>query len=70
MGSVVVVHGLSCSEVCGIFLGQELNPCPLHWQADSQPLDHQECQPVTLLLCPISFQVCSLLMRNLNVSGR
>ena len=28
---------------CGIWnlLGQELNPCPLHWQVDSQPLDHQ-----------------------------
>ena len=26
---------------CGIFAGQGSNPCPLHWQADSQPLDHQ-----------------------------
>ena len=33
--SVVVVHGLSCSTVCGIFLDQGSNPCPLHWQADS-----------------------------------
>ena len=34
-GSVVVVHGLSCSTACVIFPDQGLNPCPLHWQADS-----------------------------------
>ena len=34
-GSVVVAHGLSCSTACGIFLDQDLNPCPLHWQVDS-----------------------------------
>ena len=34
-GSVVVVHRLSCSLTCGIFPGQGLNPCPLHWQEDS-----------------------------------
>ena len=31
----VVVHGLRCSVACGIFPDQGLNPCPLHWQADS-----------------------------------
>ena len=40
-GSVVVAHGPSCSTACGIFPDQGLNPCPLHWQADSQPLRHQ-----------------------------
>ena len=40
-GSVVVVHGPSCSVACGIFPDQGSNPCPLHWQADSQPLRHQ-----------------------------
>ena len=40
-GSVVVAHGPSCSVACGIFLDQGSNPCPLHWQADSQPLRHQ-----------------------------
>ena len=40
-GSVVVAHGPSCSVACGIFPDQGLNPCPLHWQADSQPLRHQ-----------------------------
>ena len=40
-GSVVVAHGPSCSAACGIFPDQGLNPCPLHWQADPQPLCHQ-----------------------------
>ena len=39
--SVVVAHGPSCSAACGIFPDQGSNPCPLHWQADSQPLRHQ-----------------------------
>ena len=33
--SVVVAHGLSCSDACGIFPHQGSNPCPLHRQADS-----------------------------------
>ena len=40
-GSVIVAHGPSCSAACGIFPDQSLNPCPLHWQADCQPLRHQ-----------------------------
>ena len=40
-GSVVAAHGPSCSAACGIFPDQGLNPCPLHWQADSQPVRHQ-----------------------------
>ena len=40
-GSVVVAHGPSCSMACGIFPDQSSNPCPLHQQADSQPLRHQ-----------------------------
>ena len=40
-GSVNVAHGPSCSAACGIFPDQGSNPCPLHWQADSQPLRHQ-----------------------------
>ena len=40
-GSAVVAHGPSCSTACGIFPDQGSNPCPLHWQADSQPLRHQ-----------------------------
>ena len=45
---VVVGHGFSsCGSwaqvihACGIFLDQGLNSCPLHWQAESQSLDHQ-----------------------------
>ena len=33
--SVVVARGLSCSAAREIFPNQGLNPCPLHWQADS-----------------------------------
>ena len=40
-GSAVVAHGPSCSAARGIFPDQGSNPCPLHWQADSQPLCHQ-----------------------------
>ena len=40
-GSAAVAHGLSCSAACGILPDQGSNPCPLHWQADSQPLCHQ-----------------------------
>ena len=40
-GSVVVAHGPSCSAACGILPDQGSNPCPLHWQADSQPLRYQ-----------------------------
>ena len=40
-GSAIVAHGPSCSAACGIFPDQGSNPCPLHWQTDSQPLRHQ-----------------------------
>ena len=40
-GSAIMAHGPSCSVACGIFPDQGSNPCPLHWQADSQPLHHQ-----------------------------
>ena len=40
-GSVVVAHGPSCSTAFRIFPDQGSYPCPLHWQADSQPLRHQ-----------------------------
>ena len=47
-GSVVVAHGPSFSAACGIFPDQSLNPCPLHWQVDSQPLRHQGSPPFLL----------------------
>ena len=40
-GSAVAAHRPSCSVACGILPDQGSNPCPLHWQADSQPLCHQ-----------------------------
>ena len=48
-GSVTVAHGRSCSAACGIFPDQGSNPCPLHWQADSQPLRHQG-SPLTIFI--------------------
>ena len=48
-GSVVVAHGPSCSAACGIFPDQGSNPCPLHWQADFQPLHHQGSPIFTFL---------------------
>ena len=47
-GSVVVAHGPSCSTAYGIFPDQGSNPCPLLWQADSQPLRHQG-SPINLV---------------------
>ena len=52
-GSVIVAHGPSCSAACGILPDQGSNPCPLHWQADSQPLRHQG-SPILLFWCSIS----------------
>ena len=49
-GSVVVAHGPSCSVACGILPDQGSNPCPLHWQADSQPLRHQGSSYVFLIV--------------------
>ena len=85
-GSVVLAHGPSCSAACGIFPDQGLNPCPLHWQADSQPLCHQG-SPVGrfLITVSISFLVIGLfifsvsswfslrrlyLSKNLSISSR
>ena len=49
-GSAAVAHEPSCSAVCGIFPDQGSNPCPLHWQADSQPLRHQGSPSCLLLI--------------------
>ena len=52
-GSVVVAYGPSCSVACGIFPDQGSNPCPLHWQADSQPLRHQGNPYLSFLMISI-----------------
>ena len=65
-----MAHGPSCSAACGIFPSQGSNPCPLHWQADSQPLRHQG-SPVTeifvwntrpLFFSPKSLHLASVLL--------
>ena len=40
-GSVAMAHRPSLSAACGIFPDRGTNPCPMHRQADSQPLHHQ-----------------------------
>ena len=56
-GSVVVAHGPSCFAACGIFPDQGSNPCPLHWQADSQPLRHQGSPPKQFLMMDFQKEV-------------
>ena len=64
-GSVVVVHGLSCSVACGILLHQDSNPHPLLWQADSQPLHHQG-SPWIYFFNLFFFQLLDFLFHKLN----
>ena len=49
VGSATVAHGPSRSVACGIFPDKGSNPCPLHWQADSQPLCHQGSPKIVVL---------------------
>ena len=41
---------------CGMWdrPGPGMEACPLHWQADSQPLDHQGSPPYSLLSTSVS----------------
>ena len=59
-GSAIVAHGPSRSTACGIFPDQDSNPCPLHWQADSQPLRHQGSPGKFLITVSISLLVIGL----------
>ena len=45
-----MVHRLGCSTACGIFPDQGLNPCLLHWQADSLPLSHEGSLLIGILI--------------------
>ena len=67
-GSVIVSHGPSCSAACGIFPDQGSNPCPLHWQADSQPLRHQGSPffIISISLLSFSFYSCIAFLISLN----
>ena len=53
--SEVVVHRINRSA-CETLLDQGLNPCPLHWQADSNPMCHQGSLKTVILkqLCHVS----------------
>ena len=62
-GSVVVAHGPSCSAACGIFPDQGSSPCPLHWQADSQPLCHQG-SPLILIIFNLIIFFCMFYLKN------
>ena len=53
-GSVAVVHRLSCSMACTVFLDQGSNLCPLHWQVDFYPL-YQQGGPVLFIFEIISY---------------
>ena len=44
-GSIPVVY-----KACGIFQDQGLNPCLLHWQADSLPLSHEGSLLIGILI--------------------
>ena len=52
-----MVDGPSRSAACGIFRDQGLNPCPLHWQADSQPLRHQGSPRIFIFHLFLSLQI-------------
>ena len=60
-GSVVVAHGLCCSAACGILPDQGSNPCPLHWQADSQPLRYQGSPCYAFLFLMFTSLYCILI---------
>ena len=59
-GSVTVAHGPSCSAACEIFPDQGSNPCPLQWQADSQPLRHQGSPKLIFLKAELIMSPSSL----------
>ena len=58
MGTVVVAHGLSSFRTRGIFPDQGSNPGPLHWQADSLPLDHQGSLVIYFICSSVVVCVC------------
>ena len=65
-GPVVVAHGPSCSEACGILPEQGSNPRPMHWQADPQPLRHQGSPDMILkaIFLLSLYDISLLLQRN------
>ena len=66
-GSAAVAHRPSCSAACGIFPDQGSNLCPLHRQADSQPLRHQG-SPSLPFLTPYHYIHHSLLNSQISIA--
>ena len=61
--SVVLAHGLSCAEVCGIFPDQGSNTCLLHWPGrvfTTEPLG----KPEIILICLCSSRWNKVQKRN------
>ena len=54
------------SAACGIFPDQGSNPCPLHWQADSQSLRHQGSPLLVFLMWFIQEKNCKNLHNSMN----
>ena len=59
----------SCSAVCGILPDQGSNPCPLHWQVDSQPLRHQGSPQMAFLFVLLPSRVLGLFNQWKLISG-
>ena len=65
LGLEVMTHGLSCSTAGGIFPDQGSKSCPLHWQADSWPLDYQGSPRYQFCKCFYFDDVRSLALKKL-----
>ena len=58
---VVVVHGFRCSVACGIFPERGSDRCPLHFKADSWPLDHQWSTASVFMFRIFDHETCRIL---------
>ena len=59
LAPIVVVRRLYCPKACRILVpqrGMDPESCPLHWKADSLPLDHQGSPFILFLNITFSFQ--------------
>ena len=68
-GPATAAHGPSCSAACGILPDQGPNPCPRHWQTDSQPLCHQG-RPLSWFLITKLLSLNIIYPKRLLASGR
>ena len=76
-GLIGVVQRLSQSRACEIFMDQGSNPCLLHRQADSLPLNHKgsprhlhfkSCDVLNItLICSMLAAFCFLMCQNLSL---